>query len=70
MLFPVNATLMKWRQETGILCDAPSPKLEIYKTVERPVALYRLECWPTTAKHEQALHVMEMRVLRWCHRLK
>ena len=39
---------------------------KVYKTVVRPVALYGSECWPATAKHEQALHVMEMRMLRWC----
>ncbi|KAK3574073.1 hypothetical protein QTP86_002876 [Hemibagrus guttatus] len=40
-------------------------KSKIYRTVVRPVALYRLECWPAAAEHEQALHVMEMRILRW-----
>uniref|UniRef100_W5NMA5 Uncharacterized protein n=1 Tax=Lepisosteus oculatus TaxID=7918 RepID=W5NMA5_LEPOC len=28
-------------------------------------ALYGTECWPTTKKHEQALHTMEMKMLRW-----
>ncbi|KAK3560882.1 hypothetical protein QTP86_022912 [Hemibagrus guttatus] len=29
------------------------------------LALYGSECWPAAAKHEQALHVMEMCMLRW-----
>lgn len=24
------------------------------------------ECWPAATKHEQTLHTMEMRMLRWC----
>ncbi|XP_039627278.1 uncharacterized protein LOC120540503 [Polypterus senegalus] len=65
----INATWTKWRQVTAVLCDRRIPyhlKAKIYKTVVRPVALYGSECWPTTAKHEQALHTMEMRMLRWC----
>lgn len=64
----VNAAWSKWHQVTGILCDQWMPlrlKAKIYKTVVRPVALYNSECWPTTVKHEQALHMMEMHVLRW-----
>ncbi len=42
------------------------PQVENLQTVVRPVALlYGSKSWPTTAKHEQALHVMEMRMLRW-----
>lgn len=65
----INAAWMKWRQVTGVLCDRRIPnrlKSKIYKSVVRPVALYGSECWPATAKHEQALHTMEMRMLRWC----
>ncbi|EYC37522.1 hypothetical protein Y032_0783g2326 [Ancylostoma ceylanicum] len=50
------------------MCDKKVPlklKSKIYRTVVRPVALYRAECWPTTLKHEQTLHTMEMRMLRW-----
>ena len=64
----VNAAWSKWRQTTGVLCDHRMPirlKSKIYKTVIRPVALYGSECWPATKKHEQALHAMEMRMLRW-----
>ncbi|XP_026042711.1 uncharacterized protein LOC113033277 [Astatotilapia calliptera] len=65
----INAAWMKWRQVTGVLCDRRMPnrlKSKIYKSVVRPVALHGSECWPATAKHEQALHTMEMRMLRWC----
>lgn len=58
----------KWRQVTGILCDRRMPsnlKSKIYKTVVRSVALYGMECWVATKKHERTLHAMEMRMLRW-----
>lgn len=64
----VNAAWLKWRQVTGVLCDKKMPirlKSKVYKTVVRPVALYGTECWPATTKHEQALHGMEMKMLRW-----
>ena len=64
----VNAAWMKWRQVTGVLCDRQMPirlKAKIYKTVVRPVTLYGSECWPATSRHEQVLHAMEMKMLRW-----
>uniref|UniRef100_A0A914X791 Reverse transcriptase domain-containing protein n=1 Tax=Plectus sambesii TaxID=2011161 RepID=A0A914X791_9BILA len=64
----VNATWTKWRQVTGVLCDRQMPttiKGKIYKTVIRPVVMYGSECWAATATHEQALHAMEMKMLRW-----
>jgi len=64
----VSAGWQKWRQTTGVLCDKKVPvhlKAKIYKTVVRPAALYGTECWPTARKHEQSLHVMEMKMLRW-----
>ncbi len=36
---------------------------KLYKTVVHPVALYGAECWPATNRHEQALHVKEIRGL-------
>ena len=63
-----NIAWLKWRQTTGVMCDRRMPlrlKSRIYKTVIRPAALYGCECWPTTVKHEQILHVAEMRMLRW-----
>lgn len=29
------------------------------------LSLYGSECWPASIKHQQALHTMEMRMLRW-----
>uniref|UniRef100_W5MQY1 ribonuclease H n=1 Tax=Lepisosteus oculatus TaxID=7918 RepID=W5MQY1_LEPOC len=63
-----NAAWMKWCQVTGV-CDHRIPiglKAKVYKTVVRPVALHGSECWPATSRHEQALHVMEMRMIQWC----
>uniref|UniRef100_W5NH04 Uncharacterized protein n=1 Tax=Lepisosteus oculatus TaxID=7918 RepID=W5NH04_LEPOC len=62
----VSAAWMKWRQVTGVLCDKKIPlclKSKVYRSVVRPVALYGTECWPTTKKHEQVLHTMEMKIL-------
>lgn len=62
----VNVTWMKWHQVTGVLCDRCMPlllKSKTYRLVVHPVALYRSEYWPGTAKHEQALYMMEMRML-------
>ena len=67
-----NATWMKWRQTTGVMCDRKIPtrlKSKVYRTVIRPVALYGAECWPSTKKHEQEMNAMEMRMLRWSIRL-
>lgn len=64
-----NAAWMKWHQVTGILCDPRLPlclKSNIYRMVVCPVFLYGSECWPATAKHELAIHVMEIQMLRWC----
>lgn len=59
----VKAAWMKWHQVTGVLSDRPMPlrlKSNFYKMVVHPVSLYGSECLPATAKHEQALHLMEM----------
>ncbi|EYC31750.1 hypothetical protein Y032_0003g1215 [Ancylostoma ceylanicum] len=45
------------------------PRSETYCSVVRPVALHEAECWPTTLNHEQTLHAMEIRMLRWTQEL-
>ncbi|XP_042082683.1 uncharacterized protein LOC121815479 [Haplochromis burtoni] len=64
----VNTAWMKWRQASGVLYDKRMPiylHLKVYTSIVRPVALYGSECWPAMTKHEQALHTMEMKMLRW-----
>lgn len=64
----VNAAWLKWTQVIAVLCEHKIPvhlKSEIYECVVWPVALYSSECWNVTVRHEQALVVMEMRILRW-----
>ncbi|EYC26828.1 hypothetical protein Y032_0010g985 [Ancylostoma ceylanicum] len=64
----INATWLKWRSLTGVLCDKNIPdrlKSRIYRTVIRPVALYATGCWPATKEVERRLGVMEMKMSRW-----
>ncbi|XP_039297111.1 uncharacterized protein LOC120354275 [Nilaparvata lugens] len=37
----------------------------VYKTCIRPVLLYGGKTWASLKTHEQKLHIMEMRMLRW-----
>lgn len=53
-----NRTIMRQTNEIRL-------KPKIYRTIIRPVAQYGGECWPTTGREKRALHVMEMRILRW-----
>ncbi|EYC05843.1 hypothetical protein Y032_0080g1396 [Ancylostoma ceylanicum] len=64
----VNATYLKWRPMTGVLCDKNIPdrfKSKVCRAVVRSVALYGAECWPATKKVERRLSVMETKMLRW-----
>ncbi|EYB96023.1 hypothetical protein Y032_0154g2995 [Ancylostoma ceylanicum] len=64
----VNATWLKWRSMTGVLCDKNIPdrfKSKVYRAVVRSVALYGAECWPATKEVERRLSVMETKMLRW-----
>ncbi|EYC17540.1 hypothetical protein Y032_0030g2121 [Ancylostoma ceylanicum] len=65
--YRANAAWNKWWQVTGVMRNRKIPlklKSKICRTVVRSVTLYEAEYWPTTLKHEQALHAMEMRMLR------
>ncbi|XP_026419698.1 uncharacterized protein LOC113315650 [Papaver somniferum] len=58
----------KWRLVTGVLCDRKVPiklKGKFYRTAIRPAMLYGAEYWATRSAHLMALHVTEMRMLRW-----
>ena len=64
----ISTGWMKWRQASGVLCDkriTNKLKGKFYRTVVRPATLYGAECWALKKKHEQSLHVSEMRMLRW-----
>ena len=39
-------------------------KMEIYKTMIRPVVTYLSQTWTVTAKDENNLHIFERRILR------
>ncbi|PUZ46468.1 hypothetical protein GQ55_7G080900 [Panicum hallii var. hallii] len=64
----ISAGWLKWRQDSGVLCDKKVPqrlKGKFYRTAIRPAMLYSAECWPTKRRHVQQLSVAEMRMLRW-----
>jgi hypothetical protein len=59
---------LKRCQASDVLCDPRVPlklKCKFYRTVIRPVMLYRAEYWPTKRRHVQQLSVAKMRMLRW-----
>jgi hypothetical protein len=63
-----NATWLKWRNYTGVMCDRKMPrhlKSKIYTIVIRPVALYGSQTWAMTKKVENTINVLEMRIARW-----
>jgi hypothetical protein len=64
----IKAGWLKWHQASSVSCD-PRVQLKLkgkfYRTVIRPVMLYRAECWLTKRRHVQQLSVAEMRMLRW-----
>ncbi|VDP17535.1 unnamed protein product [Heligmosomoides polygyrus] len=64
----VNAAWSKWRSLKGILCEKKIPerlKSKINRAVVRPVAIYRVECWPVIKEIESHLSVMQTKMLRW-----
>ena len=45
----IQASWLKWRAATGVLCDKKFPrrlKGKIYRIAIRPALLYGIECWP------------------------
>jgi hypothetical protein len=64
----IKSAWQKWRDLTGVICD---PKItvalkgKIYKTMIRPVMMYRAEAWTLRRKEEKLLERTEMRMLRW-----
>ncbi|XP_019253919.1 PREDICTED: uncharacterized protein LOC109232613 [Nicotiana attenuata] len=64
----IGAGWMKWRLDSGVLCDKNVSlrlKGKFYKVVVTPTKLYGAECWPIKNSHTQKLKVDEMRMLRW-----
>ncbi|VDP02074.1 unnamed protein product [Heligmosomoides polygyrus] len=64
----VIAACSKWCSLTGVICDRKIPehlKLKIYRAAVLPVAMYGVECWPSTREVETLLSVMETKMLRW-----
>ncbi|EYC39234.1 hypothetical protein Y032_0667g1337 [Ancylostoma ceylanicum] len=63
-----NATWLKWRSVTGVLCPKNIPdrfKSKVYRAVVRSVAPYCAERWPATKEVERRLSVKEAMMLRW-----
>ena len=66
----IQASWLKWRSATGVLCDRNIPlwlKGKFYRTTIRPALLYGIECWAIKRYHAQKMSVAEMRTLhRMC----
>ena len=46
----IQAGWLKWRRESGILCDTKVPlklKRKFYRNAVRPAMMYMAECWAT-----------------------
>ncbi|KAF3658908.1 putative zinc finger CCCH domain-containing protein 4-like [Capsicum annuum] len=64
----IGAGWMKWRLNSGILCDKKVPpklKDKFFKVAVRPAILYGVECWPVKTSYIQKLKVTKMRMLHW-----
>jgi len=64
----IHASWLKWRSETGVLCDRNIPlwlKGKFYRTDIRPALLYDTEYWAIKRDHAQKMSVAEMHMLRW-----
>ncbi|KAL6532820.1 hypothetical protein OROGR_013780 [Orobanche gracilis] len=64
----IKAGWLKWKSDTGILCDPDMPhrlKGKFYRTTIRLALLYGTECWAVKQCHVQKMNVAEMRMLRW-----
>ena len=58
---------MKWKAESGVMCDRKMPvelKDKVFKTIIRPAMTHRSECWAVKKKDENKLNSAEMRMLR------
>ncbi|XP_009759062.2 uncharacterized protein [Nicotiana sylvestris] len=66
----IGSGWMKWRIDSGVLCDKNVPlrlKDKFYKVVVRPTILYGAECWPIKSSLVQQMNIAEMRMLRWMY---
>ncbi|GKC96942.1 retrovirus-related pol polyprotein LINE-1 [Tanacetum coccineum] len=64
----IKATWLKWRTNTGVLCDRNAPlklKGKFYRVAIRPAMLHGSECWPITKALANRMEVAELRMLRW-----
>ena len=58
---------LKWKNATGVLCDAKMPiklKGKFYRTAIRPAMLYGNECWAVKRQHLHKLSMALVRMLR------
>ena len=64
----IQASWLKWRSATGVLCDHNILlwfKKKFYRAAIRPALLYGTECWAIKRYHAQKMSVAEMHILRW-----
>src|ERR1700735_4369503 len=63
----ISVGWLKWRQNSGVLCDKRMPpklKGKIYTTVVRPALTYGSKCWTMYEKYGRALTTAEMKMRR------
>lgn len=63
----VSVGWMKWKQNTGVLCDKRMPlklKGKLYTQTVRPALSYGSQCWTMLKKHEGKMTATENKMLR------
>ena len=64
----IKVAWQKWTDLAGVLCDEKMQKylkVRVYKTMIRPVLMYKAEAWTVTRRDEGLLERTETRMLRW-----
>uniref|UniRef100_A0A336LYA8 CSON007526 protein n=1 Tax=Culicoides sonorensis TaxID=179676 RepID=A0A336LYA8_CULSO len=67
VLHRISVGWMKWRENSGIFCDAKMPlklKGKLYTTIVRPALTYGTQCWTMYAQYKNKMTAAEMKMCR------